>query len=120
MGAFSAYEDAKLIHFTTTGHRTGLPREKWWLPFAPDGDVLYLIEEEHTRAHWVQNLLADPHVVVEGEPALARVVTDPDEDARARRICKQRFERVGLIVQDLIEWGLVVAFDHDGAVPSGS
>ena len=53
-GVFSRLEDKKLIHFTAIGRRSGEPRTKWWLPFAPDGDVLYLLEEAGTAANWVR------------------------------------------------------------------
>src|SRR4051812_30114028 len=108
-GVFTPLEDQRLIHFVTTGRRTGEPRKKFWLPFAPDGDVLYLLEEQGTRADWVRNILADPKVEVEGVACRARLVDDTVEIARARTLCAKRFSRVGLVVADLIERGLVVA-----------
>lgn len=114
-GRFSQFETRKDIRFITTGRTTGLPRAKWWLPFAPDGDVLYLLEERGRQADWVQNAIATGHVVVEGLHASARVVRDPAEEARARQLCRERFDRVGLALQDLVESGLVVAFDADAA-----
>ncbi|HYD10012.1 MAG TPA: nitroreductase/quinone reductase family protein [Acidimicrobiales bacterium] len=114
---FGGLDEKRLIHFTTTGRRSGLPREKWWLPFAPDGDVLYLLEEHGTDAQWVRNVLADPVITVEDISATARVVTDDDEIAHARRVCAERFRRVGLVEQGLVERGLVVAVTAS-AVPS--
>ena len=110
-GVFAALDDKPKITFVTRGRRSGLPREKWWLPFAPDGDVLYLLEENGTDAHWVRNLLADPTVLVEGTAAVARIVDDDAEVARARDLCRARFARLGLLVADLVERGLVVAFE---------
>lgn len=110
-GYFSSYEDRSKIVFATRGRRTGSFREKWWLPFAPDGDILYLIEEQGDRADWVRNLLAEPTAQVEDLPVNARVVDDPEEIARARQICAARFARRGLLVADLVERGLVVAFE---------
>jgi len=98
--------------FVTRGRVTGLPREKWWLPFAPDGDVLYLLEEQGDRADWVRNVLADPTVTIDGITLTARIVDDPDEVARARQLCGARCARLGLLVGDLIERGLVVAFER--------
>lgn len=102
------------MHFTTRGHRTGAPRTKWWLPFAPDGDVLYLLEENATTAHWVRNIAANPAVELEGIDVVARIVEDPTEQARARQVCAARFERVGLVVADLVERGLLIAFERSG------
>jgi len=110
-GFSSSYEDAPTIVFTTRGRVTGLPREKWWLPFAPDGDVLYLIEAQGHRADWVRNVVAHPAVELHGAPLLARIVDDPEEIARARQVCGARFARRGLLVADLVERGLVVAFE---------
>jgi hypothetical protein len=112
-GWFSALEDQPKIVFATRGRVTGLRRERWWLPFAPDGDVLYLLEERGRDAGWVRNVLADPHVEVDGGHALARIVDDPDEVARARLLCAERFARRGLLVADLVERGLVIAFERD-------
>jgi hypothetical protein len=108
---FTRFEDERLVHFTTVGRRSGERHTKWWLPFAPDGDVLYLLEENGTAAHWVQNILANPDVELEGRAVTARVVEDPTEQARARHVCGTRFARVGLAVADLVERGLVVAFE---------
>jgi len=110
-GFFSSYEERSKIVFATRGRTTGLPREKWWLPFAPDGDVLYLIEEQGDRANWILNLLADPVVELDGVQFVARIVDDPEEIARARQVCGARFARRGLLVADLVERGLVVAFE---------
>jgi hypothetical protein len=116
-GTFSAFETMKVIHFSTIGSATGLRREKWWLPFAPDGDVLYLLEENGLDAHWVRNLLAHPNVLVEGIRASGRLVTSDEEEARARFLCRSRFERVGLVVEDLVQGGLVVALDSTNDAP---
>lgn len=110
-GRFSSYEEAPKIVFAIRGRITGLPREKWWLPFAPDGDVLYLIEEQGRRADWIRNLLADPAVELDGVQLVGRVVDDLEEIARARQVCGARFARRGLLAADLVERGLVVAFE---------
>lgn len=47
------------MYLTTTGRRTGLPREiEIW--FTQRDGRFYLISERYARAHWVQNLLANP------------------------------------------------------------
>jgi len=111
VGSFSFLEHRPKIVFTTRGRVTGLPREKWWLPFAPDGDVVYLLEEEGDRADWVRNVLADPQVDLDGMAVVARIVDKPEEIARARELCGARCLRLGLMVGDLVERGLVVAFE---------
>jgi hypothetical protein len=112
VGYFSTFEDRPTIVFTTRGRVTGLPREKWWLPFAPDGDILYLLEEQGDRADWVRNVVAEPRVQVDGVGMVARIVEDAGEIDRARQLCSARCERLGLLVGDLLEYGLVVAFEH--------
>lgn len=110
-GYFASWEDKPKIVFATRGRVTGLTREKWWLPFAPDGDVVYLLEEQGDRADWVRNLIADPTVEVDGVELVARVVVDPDEIDRARHLCGTRCARLGLLVGGLVERGLVIAFE---------
>jgi deazaflavin-dependent oxidoreductase (nitroreductase family) len=49
------------LHLTTTGRRSGQPREaELW--FTRRADRYYVIAEDRERAHWVRNLLADPRV----------------------------------------------------------
>jgi deazaflavin-dependent oxidoreductase (nitroreductase family) len=61
------------LYLTTTGRRTGQPREaELW--FTRRGDACYVIAENRERAHWVRNLLADPRVSwrVEGQTFTGR------------------------------------------------
>ncbi len=65
------------LYLTTTGRRTGEPREiEIW--FTHRGGRYYLVAEHRERAHWVQNLKVVPRVAVRvGRrtfAALARVV----------------------------------------------
>jgi deazaflavin-dependent oxidoreductase (nitroreductase family) len=55
--------EPKYLYLTTTGRRSGRPRriEIW---FTRHQGRYYLIAEHERRAHWVQNLLADPAVRV--------------------------------------------------------
>jgi deazaflavin-dependent oxidoreductase (nitroreductase family) len=49
------------LYLTTTGRRTGRPREaELW--FTRRGGAYNVIAEEGERAHWVRNLLAEPRV----------------------------------------------------------
>ena len=51
------------LYLTTTGRRTGQPREiEIW--FTERGGNYYLIAEHRERAHWVQNIQAQSHVRV--------------------------------------------------------
>jgi deazaflavin-dependent oxidoreductase (nitroreductase family) len=113
-GAFTTLNEETTIHFCTIGRKTGEKRDKWWIPYAADGDTLYLIEENGTRAQWVKNLLAYPGVEVWGRDgkvikAKARLVIDKDEDVRARQLVNARFDAGDW---DLINHGTVVAFDR--------
>ncbi len=50
-----------VLHLTTTGRRSGQPREiEIW--FTRRADRYYVIAEEGEGANWVRNLLAEPRV----------------------------------------------------------
>ncbi|HEX9747503.1 MAG TPA: nitroreductase family deazaflavin-dependent oxidoreductase [Methylomirabilota bacterium] len=53
--------EATYLYLTTTGRRSGLPRriEIW---FTRHEGRYYLVAEHGRKAHWVQNLLAEPAV----------------------------------------------------------
>lgn len=75
--------EAKYLYLTTTGRRSGLPRQiEIW--FTRHRGRHYLVAEHGLRARWVQNLLVERAVRVRvGRhvfPARARVL-----DARAER-----------------------------------
>jgi deazaflavin-dependent oxidoreductase (nitroreductase family) len=53
--------DATYLYLTTTGRRSGLPREiEIW--FTKRDQRYYIIAEHYHKAHWVQNLLGNPKV----------------------------------------------------------
>jgi len=53
--------EPEVLHLTTTGRRTGLPREiEIW--FTQRGDCFHVVAETGERAHWVRNLRVDPRV----------------------------------------------------------
>jgi deazaflavin-dependent oxidoreductase (nitroreductase family) len=53
--------EPEFLYLTTTGRRTGLPREiEIW--FTHRADCCYLVAEAGERAQWVRNLRADPRV----------------------------------------------------------
>jgi deazaflavin-dependent oxidoreductase (nitroreductase family) len=82
-------------YVTTTGRRSGGPHtvEIW---FGARGDTLYLLSGGGDRSDWVRNLLADPSVSVRLGPeireARGRIVTEPDEDALARRLLASKYQ----------------------------
>src|SRR5262245_30661367 len=53
----------QFVYITTTGRKTGLPRqiEIWFVEFE---DRLYILAEHGLKAKWVQNIIADPKVNV--------------------------------------------------------
>jgi deazaflavin-dependent oxidoreductase (nitroreductase family) len=81
-------------YLTTTGRRTGRPhRIEIW--YATHGATLYLLSGAGRRSHWVQNLSADPSVIVEFDGgvrrARARIVEDGDETERARTLLFSKY-----------------------------
>ncbi len=54
-------DEREYLYLTTIGRRTGLAREiEIW--FTRRDGRYYVIAEHCERAHWVQNLLADPRI----------------------------------------------------------
>lgn len=112
-------------YVTTKGRRSGGAHtvEIW---FALEGRVVYLLSGGGEGSDWVRNLMADPTVGLRlgGLDAICRgrVVTDPEEDALARRLLLEKYRsRYG---GDLEEWGrtaLPVALELPGeAEPPGA
>ncbi len=104
-----------VCYLTTSGRRTGLPHEiEIW--FALHEGVVYMLSGGGDGSDWVKNLMVSPAVTLRirerAQPTKARVVTDPDEDALARRLLVDKYgPRYG---GDLTEWGrtaLPVAID---------
>ena len=102
-------------YLTTTGRVSGKPREiEIW--FGLDGDTLYMLSGGGERSNWVKNLTRDPEVRVrirdQSLEGTARIVTDQDEDARARRLLLEKY--TAGYSGDLSDWGetaLPVAVD---------
>lgn len=77
------------LYLTTTGRRSGLPREiEIW--FTEREGRFYVIAEHRERAQWVRNILADSHVRVRvgdrGFAGIARPVSDEREPELARTV----------------------------------
>jgi deazaflavin-dependent oxidoreductase (nitroreductase family) len=108
--------DLDYCYLTTTGRHTGTPhRIEIW--FALDGGTVYLLSGGGERSDWVRNLMISPEVVLEigreKRTAKARVVTDPAEDAKARRVVAEKYRP--RYRGDLTDWGqtsLPVAIDR--------
>jgi deazaflavin-dependent oxidoreductase (nitroreductase family) len=96
----------EFCYVTTVGRRTGKPHtiEIWFV--ARDG-TLYILAGNGERADFVQNLAADPSVVVKiGEHAYrgnGRIVTDKTEMARARTLIPVKYAHRE---EGLEEWAL--------------
>jgi deazaflavin-dependent oxidoreductase (nitroreductase family) len=89
-----AWRDAEFYYVTTTGRTTGRAHtvEIWC---AARGDTLYLLAGGGDGSDTVQNIRAGGPVTVrvadETRPATAYVVSDPAEDAVARRVVVEKY-----------------------------
>jgi deazaflavin-dependent oxidoreductase (nitroreductase family) len=89
--------EPEYLYLTTTGRRSGQPREiEIWFTRRDGRD--YVVAEHGLGARWVQNLLADPRVGVRvGDrtwPARARVVdaaAEPELAAAVRRRSEEKY-----------------------------
>jgi deazaflavin-dependent oxidoreductase (nitroreductase family) len=110
-----ACANADYCYLTTTGRVSGLPREiEIW--FALQAGVLYMLSGGRDRSDWVKNLIADPAVSVrigdERHAGRGRIVTDADEDDRARRLLFDKYaDRYSGDLADWRERALPVAID---------
>lgn len=83
--------DAQFLYLTTTGRKTGQPREIeiWFV--AAEGKY-YVIAENRENAQWVKNILQNPRVHVRiGDRAFnatARVL-NPERDRAAYELAQQ-------------------------------
>ena len=99
-GSFESVADKHVLHLTTVGRRTGLPREIeiWFVVWC---ERLYLFAETREAAGWVKNIRRNPKVKVRiGEwriEATARVL-EPYTD------CKL-WDEVAAIANRKYGWG---------------
>jgi deazaflavin-dependent oxidoreductase (nitroreductase family) len=91
----AAHAADSVCHLQTIGRSSARPRtiEIW---FATDGERIYLLAGGRMRAHWVRNLLADPHVrlriggrTLDG---LARVIEGEERDPIVRRLLAAKYQ----------------------------
>jgi deazaflavin-dependent oxidoreductase (nitroreductase family) len=91
----AAHAGDGVCHLQTTGRTSGRPRtiEIW---FGTDGERMYFLAGGRHRAHWVRNLVVDPHVRVRigGQtlPGVARVIEGDDRDALARQLLAAKYQ----------------------------
>ena len=121
-----ALDHSQVIDLTTTGRRTGRPRRIEIFLHHDDG-LLFISgmpRADRTR-DWIHNITADPHVVVHLKqsvvadvPALARVVTDPDERRPLIEAAARRWRRTD-VDEMLLHSPLIVLTVDDAAVASG-
>ena len=123
-GAGLAGED--YCYLTTTGRISGEPREiEIW--FGLDlsqtatrplgrGATLYMLSGSGDRSNWVRNLLREPSVTVRiggvTQAGRARVVEEPSEDERARRLLFDKYSKsYGGDLEDWRRTALPIAVD---------
>ncbi len=90
--------DHQFLYLTTTGRKTGLPREiEIW--FVETGGRLYVLAEHFFRAQWVQNILADSRVRVRiGDrhwKGTARALDERRDAALWKRVCELERAKYG-------------------------
>ena len=105
----------------TTGRRTGRSHQiEIWFGMRQDGSVIYLLSGGGGRSDWVRNIRANPEVTVhlgsrDGAevPPRGRVVTDPEEDAVARRLLASKYQgwREGQTMSAWARTALAVAIE---------
>ncbi len=110
------FDGHDVLHLTTAGRRTGRPHtiEIW---FCERGRSLYILSGDGEASDTVQNLRADPTVVVkvgdEAMRATARVVTDEQEATFVRDRIPAKYAHAE---EGLVQWArsaLPVAIDLD-------
>ena len=89
--------EKQFLYLTTTGRRSGLPREiEIW--FTERDGRYYVIAETGERAQWVQNLRADPRVrfrvglaAFEGRARVIESSAEPELNARVQGLSRDKY-----------------------------
>ncbi len=109
--------DEDFCYLTTTGRASGRPHtiEIW---FVLNGHTLYMLSGGMDRSDWVKNALRLPDVTVRIKDKIiagnARLVKGAEEDALARQLIGEKYQKSE---EDLDEWlrsALPVAVDLIG------
>ena len=108
--------DEDFCYLTTVGRRTGgLHEIEIWFAFGDENRTFYMLSGGRDRSDWVKNLRRHPEVAVQiaGErfDGRARVVEDPKEDALARRLLVEKYERNPGSLENWRRTALPVAVD---------
>jgi deazaflavin-dependent oxidoreductase (nitroreductase family) len=87
----------QFVYITTTGRKTGLPRqiEIWFVELE---GRLYILAEYGLKAKWVQNIIADPNVKVRlgdrefrGAVRVLDEVKDSDRYLKAQAAAREKY-----------------------------
>ncbi|MGH7334483.1 MAG: nitroreductase family deazaflavin-dependent oxidoreductase [Candidatus Rokuibacteriota bacterium] len=92
-----AHAEPQFLYLTTTGRRTGLPREiEIW--FTIRRRRYYLVAEHGERANWVRNIRAEPRVLFRigdrtycGHARVVAARAEPALAAAARRRSEKKY-----------------------------
>ncbi len=103
-------------YLTTTGRKSGLPREiEIW--FGINGNSLYLLSGGGDESHWVKNLRANPIVTVRiakhNFNGIARIVSEEKEETMARHMLAGKYQgwKEGKPLSDWGRTALVVGIE---------
>jgi deazaflavin-dependent oxidoreductase (nitroreductase family) len=85
-------------YLTTVGRVSGRPHViEIWFTLGREGRILYMLSGGRDDSDWVKNLRRNPEVTVrvagESFEGRARVVERKEEDALARRLLIEKYER---------------------------
>jgi deazaflavin-dependent oxidoreductase (nitroreductase family) len=95
--------DAQFLYLTTTGRKTGQPRQiEIW--FVADRGRLYVLAEHGRRAQWVRNIIRNPRVRVRVGARDAAEVTATAQPLD-RTADAGRWQHVQQLARDKYGWG---------------
>jgi len=103
-------------YLTTTGRKSGLPREiEIW--FGVNRNSLYLLSGGGDQSKWVKNLLTNPNVTVRiakhNFKGVARIVSEEKEETMARHMLAGKYQgwKEGKPLSDWGRTALVVGIE---------
>ena len=119
--------EADYCYLTTTGRKTGLPREiEIWFADSNDGRSHYLMSGGRYQSDWLKNLQAQPLATLRiatrestAFSVVARILEHGDEEALARSLIVGKYIARDQLIEndDSDDWNqsaLVVALDETG------
>jgi deazaflavin-dependent oxidoreductase (nitroreductase family) len=120
----TALHHSQVIDLTTTGRRTGQQRRIEIFLHDDDGRLFItgMPRADRTR-DWIYNIAADPSVVVHLKqsvvvdiPAIARVITDPNERLPLIEVAAKRWGRTD--VANMLRHSPLIVLSVDGDAPN--